>query len=227
MNTEAMNKFQRNDQVRAEKRKQSNGVSRADAVAARDKVREQWTSHGHSENQGRNGGLLLDAKTLEAKNAALADRQKSPTPPPLTTMTEKSMTAIVERWAQETNFYASQFNMTSLLNRLRRDVDAGVPFSYEMLNASAEYLKKHNHIELPTSTVRKRGEIVSSAVPTLYEYITADEQAGIDADNIEKAAQARQREDAANRSLSLEQLRQKANAARGTISRESIRVFQG
>jgi|HubBroStandDraft_2_1064218.scaffolds.fasta_scaffold860042_2 hypothetical protein len=45
--------------------------------------------------------------------------------------------------------------------------------------------------------------------------------------NIEKAAQDRQREDAANRSLSLEQLRQKANAVRGTISPEVIRVFQG
>jgi hypothetical protein len=95
------------------------------------------------------------------------------------------------------------------------------------LNANAEYLKKHNHLELPTSTVRKRGEIVKSAVPTLYEYVTADEQAAINADDIEKASQARQREDAANRSLSLEQLRQKANAARGTISRENIRVFQG
>lgn len=222
-----MNRFQKADEARAAKRRQSHGVTKAEAVAARDAVRQRWTSHGHSEDQGRNGGLLLDAKTLKAKNAALAERQKSPTPPALTRMTDKSMTAIVERWAQETNFYASQFNMTSLLNRLRRDVDAGVPFSYEMLNANCEWLKKHNHIEAPPTTVRLRGEIVSSAVPTLYEYVTADEQAAINADDIEKAAQARQREDAANRSLSIEELRQKANAARGTISREAIRVFQG
>jgi hypothetical protein len=227
LNPDAMNKFQKADEARAAKRRQSHGVTKAEAVAARDKVREQWTSHGHSENQGRNGGLLLDVKTLEAKNAAQADRRKITTPPALTTMTEKSMTAIVERWAQETNFYASQFNMTSLVNRLRRDVDAGVPFSYEMLSASCEWLKKNNHVEQPPTTVRKRGEIVSSAVPTLYEYVTADEQAAINADDIEKAAQARQREDAANRTLSLEELRQKADAARGTISREAIRIFQG
>jgi hypothetical protein len=217
-----MNKFQRNDQARAEKRKQSQGVSRPDAVAARDKIRERWTGHGHSEDQVRSGGLLLDAKTLEAKSAALADRRKTTTPPALTTMTHKSMTAIVERWAQETNFYASQFNMDSLHNRLLHDVDAGIPFSYEMLNTCAEFLKKNNYLEKPPGTVRRRGEIVSSAVPTVYEYVTAEEQAAINANDIEKAAQDRKREDTENRNLPLARLRQKARVSRGNHSSEPI-----
>jgi hypothetical protein len=64
---EAKNKFQRNDEKRAEQRNAAHGVTRSEAVSRRDKAREQWT-HSHSNNH--HGGLLLDEATLAAKDAA-------------------------------------------------------------------------------------------------------------------------------------------------------------
>lgn len=228
---EAKNKFQKHDENRAAHRNSTQGVTRADAVAVREKIREKWTGHGQ-ENQWRNGGLLLDEKTIAAKNAALAARGKSTLPPAVTTMTPKSMEAIVERWSQETNFYASQFNMASLINRLHRDVEAGLPFSCEMLNNCAEWLRSNNHLEQPPTTVRKRREIISSATPTLYEFTTVEEQALLDEQQTAKAIADRAREDQANRNLPLDQLRRKTQKVRGTISGESYRrgigeSFQG
>ena len=226
MNTDAMNKFQKAAEARAAKRRQSHGVSRADAVAARDKVREQWTSHNRPDNQTR-GGLLLDPKTLAAQ-ADFAASRKPTEPAPAQQMSAATLESITRDWLSRTPaFHNSKFNRVSMRNFLQRNIDENrLTPSVEMLDVAFEWLTKNNHLE-QAPTPRKRGEIVRSAVPTLYEYVTADEQAAIDADDIEKAAQDRQREDAANRTLSLEELRQKANAARGTISREAIRVFQG
>jgi hypothetical protein len=142
-------------------------------------------------------------------------------------MTEKSLDAIIRTWASDTGFFASEFNLTSLRNRLRYDVDSGVAFSYEMLNANAEWLRRNNFLEQPPSTVRRRGEIVSSSIPKLFEYVSDEEQAQIDTDQAAKAAAERKREDAENRNLSLDELRKKARAARGVINGETIRVYQG
>jgi hypothetical protein len=220
---ETTNKFQRHDAKRSAQRNAAHGISRADALETRDKRNQAWTSHGRTQP----GGLILDQKTLAAKkSAALAGRNK-PSDTPSTVMTERSIAAIVERWAQETGFYDSQFNSLSLRNRLRELVDAGFAFSYELLTETSDWLRRNNHLEQPPKTIRKRGEVVSSAVPTLYEYIPADEQAAIDEDLAAKAVESRTKEDAANKQLPLDELRRRAAAARGVISRENIRVFQG
>jgi hypothetical protein len=220
---EAMNRFDRNNAKRATQRRDSHGISHADAVTARDKQRESWTQHGRG-NPG--GGLLLDQRALSAKAAAIAERKKA-TNATLTVMTNRSIAAIVERWVQETGFYSSEFNQVSLRNRLRQQVDAGIPFSYELLAETSDWLSRNNYLEQPPKTIRKRGEIVSSAVPTLYEYTTPEEQSAIDAERAAKAIEDRVNEDAANKNMPLDELRRRVAVGRGVISRESIRVFQG
>jgi hypothetical protein len=222
-----MNKFQRNDQVRAEKRKQSHGVSRADAVAARDKVREHWTGHGRPENQTR-GGLLLDQKTLAAQNDFAASR-KPTEPVPVQQMSAATLESITRDWlSRNPGFYNSEFNRTSMRNFLQKNINENcLSPGVEMLDAAFEWLTKNNHLEKAPGTVRRRGEVVSSAVVTLFEYTPPEVQAARDQEQAAGAIERRAQEDAANRNLPLDQLRQKANAARGTISRESIRVFQG
>lgn len=218
---ETKNKFQKHHETRAANRVALNRLNRAEAAAKQAKNREAWTQPTR-----QTFGLLLDSKTLAAKAAALADRNKE-IGTALTVMSEKSIEAIVQRWAQETNFYSSDFNNLSLKNRLREQVDDGQPFSYELLNETADWLRRNNHLEQAPKTVRKRGEIVSSAVPTLYEYIPADEQAAIDAELAAKEVENRAKEDAVNKSLPLDELRRRVAAGRGVISRDSIRLFQG
>jgi hypothetical protein len=219
---EQMNRFAKNDAARGSKRAATT-ISRSDAVATRDKRRESWTQHGRGQ---AGGGLLLDQRVLSAKAAAIAERNKTTNTAP-TVMTDRSIAAIVERWAEQTGFYASQFNSLSLRNRLRELIDSGFAFSYELLGETEAWLRQRNHLEQPPKTIRKRGEVVSSAVPTLYVYIPADEQAAIDEEQAAKAIENRAKEDAVNKSLDLDELRRRVAADRGVISREAIRVFQG
>lgn len=218
---EAVNKFQRHDAKRSAERVAST-ISRDDAVAARDKRRESWTQHGRGQ---AGGGLLLDQRVLSAKAAAIAERNKPHAQ--ATVMTDRSIQAIVERWAEQVGFYSSEFNKVSLRNRLREQVDAGIPFSYELLDQTNDFLRRNNHLEQPPTAIRKRGEVVSSAVPKLYEYVPADEQAVIDEEQAKKAIEARAKEDAENKNLPMDELRKRVAAGRGVISRESIRVYQG
>jgi hypothetical protein len=227
LSTDTLNKFQKAAEARAAKRRQSHGVSRADAVAARDKVREEWTSHGRPPNQTR-GGLLLDPKTIAAQADFTASRNTAE-PAPVQPMSAGTLESITRDWlSRNPGFYNSDFNRTSMRNFLQKNINENrLSPGVEMLDVAFEWLTKNNFLEKAPGTVRRRGEVVSSAVPTLFEYTPPEVQAALDQEQAAKAVEARQREDAANRTLSLEELRRKANAARGTISRESIRVFQG
>jgi hypothetical protein len=227
MSTETLNRFQRNDQVRAEKRRQSHSLSAKEAVAIRDKKREEWTSHGRSPSQTR-GGLLLDEKTLAAQ-ADFAASHKPAEPPPVPQMSAATLESITRDWlSRNPGFYNSDFNRTSMRNFLVKNVTEGrLTPSVEMLDIGFEFLMKHHHLERAPGTPRKRGEVVSSAVVTLFEYTPPEVQAALDQEQAAKAIEQRAKEDAANRNLPLDQLRKKAHAARGTISRESIRVYQG
>jgi len=220
-----MNRFQRNDQKRAAQRNATQGVSRADAVAARDKVREQWTGHGQKD-QARSGGLLLDPKTLEARNAAVAARQQTE-PAPVQQMSAATLESITRDWlGRNPSFHNSEFNRVSMRNFLQKNVNENrLTPSVEMLDVAFEWLTKNNHLEKPPGTVRRRGEMVSSAVVKLFEYTSPEAQAVIDEQQEAKAISSRKREDAENRSLSLDQLRLKARDARGIVSRENLRVY--
>jgi hypothetical protein len=222
MMNETMNRFDRNNAKRAAQRAASHPLNRKDAAAEQAKNREAWTRPTR-----QSFGLRLDQRTLSAKAAAIAERNTPTAPATSTALTVRSVEAVVQRWVEDTNFYTSEFNNLSLNNRLRERVDAGVPFSYELLTESADWLRRNNHLEQPPNTVRKRGEAVSFAVPTLYAYIPAEEQAAINADLAAKAVENRAKEDAQNASLPLEELRRRVNAGRGEVSRESLRVFQG
>jgi hypothetical protein len=222
-----MNRFQRNDAVRAEKRKQQHGLSAKDAVAIRDKKREEWTSHGRSPNQTR-GGLLLDEKTLAAQNDFSASR-KPTEPAPAQQMSAATLESITRDWlSRNPGFHNSEFNRVSMRNFLQKNINENrLTASVEMLDVAFEWLTKNNHLEKAPGTVRRRGEVVSSAVVTLFEYTPPEVQAALAQEQAARAIDQRAEEDAANRNLPLDQLRRKANAARGTISRESIRVYQG
>jgi hypothetical protein len=226
MNTDTMNKFQKADEARAAKRRQSHGVSRAEAVAARDKVREQWTSHNRPDNQTR-GGLLLDSKTLAAQAEFTASR-KTTEPAPAQQMSAATLESITRDWlSRNPGFHNSDFNRTSMRNFLQKNINENrLTASVEMLDVAFEWLTRNNHLE-KAPTPRKRGEVVSSAIPTVFQYTPPEEVAAQEQERLANQIEARKREDATNRSLSLQELRQKANAARGTISREAIRVFQG
>jgi hypothetical protein len=219
MSSETMNRFQRNDQVRAEKRKQSHGLSAKDAVAIRDKKREEWTSHGRSSNQTR-GGLLLDEKTLAAQNDFTTSR-KPTEPAPVQQMSAATLESITRDWlSRNPGFYNSHFNRTSMKNFLQKNINENrLSPGVEMLDVAFGWLTKNNHLEKAPGTVRRRGEVVSSAAPVLFQYDPPEVQAAREEERLANQIEARKREDAANKNLSLAELREKARHERGVLSR--------
>ena len=169
----------------------------------------------------------MDEKTLAAQNDFTASR-KPIEPVSIQQMSAATLESITRDWLSRNHgFYNSEFNRVSMRNFLQRNINENrLTPSVEMLDVAFEWLTKNNHLE-KAPTPRKRGEIVSSALPTVFQYTPPAEVATQEQEQLANQIEARQREDAANRSLSLVELRQKANAARGTISREIIRVFQG
>jgi hypothetical protein len=144
-------------------------------------------------------------------------------------MTGATLEAVTRDWlSRNPGFYNSDFNRTSMRNFLQKNINENrvVP-GVEMLDVAFEWLTQNNHLEKAPGTVRRRGEVVSSAVVKLFEYTSPESQAALDQEQAARAVADRDREDKVNRSLSLDSLRRKANAARGVVSRESIRVFQG
>ena len=215
-----MNRFQRNDQVRAEKRKQSHGLSAKDAVAVRDKKREEWTGHNRPENQTR-GGLLLDSRTIEARNTAIAARQQTE-PAPLQQMSAATLESITRDWmSRNPGFYNSEFNRVSMRNFLQKNINENrLTPSVEMLDLALEWLTKNNHLEKAPGAPRKRDEVVSSAAPTLFQYTPPEEVAAQEQERLANQIEARKREDAANKNLSLAELREKARHERGVLNRQ-------
>jgi hypothetical protein len=220
MSTEAMNRFQRNDQVRAEKRKQQHGLSAKDAAAIRDKKREEWTSHNRPENQTR-GGLLLDLKTLAAQ-AEFAASRKPTEPAPAQQMSAATLESITRDWlSRNPGFYNSDFNRVSMRNFLQKNINENrLAPSVEMLDVAFEWLTKNNHLEKPPGAPRKRGEVVSSAAPTLFQYTPPEEVAAQEQERLANQIEARKREDAANKNLSLAELREKARRERGVLNHQ-------
>ena len=126
-------------------------------------------------------GILLDAKTLEAKRdrdddlaAGLAERT-APQHPPLSPAT---MEAVSASWAAMTPaFYPSEFNRRSLVNWVRMNVERnGATFGIELLDAGFRWLGENNHLERDPSIVRKRGDVVSDPSPTIFEYEPVEER---------------------------------------------------
>jgi hypothetical protein len=215
-----MNRFQRNDVIRAEKRKQSHGLSAKDAVAIRDKKREEWTSHGRSPNQTR-GGLLLDDKTLAAQNDFTASR-KPTEPAPAQQMSAATLESITRDWlSRNPGFYNSEFNRTSMRNFLHKNINENrLTPGAEMLDVALEWLTKNNHLERAPGAPRKRGEVVGSAAPTLFQYTPPEEVAAQEQERLANQIEARKREDAANKNLSFAELRKKARHERGVLNHQ-------
>jgi hypothetical protein len=199
---EATNRFQRLDAKRAAARNATHGVSRADAEERRDRRHATWVSPTRSQPQG---SLILDQKTLAAKAAALNQRQMEPEPttaqPPASTIN-----AIVEFWLyRNPTFFNSPFNGESMKNFLAKAWhERGVAPSIELMDAGFAWLRANGHLETDPRQVEE-----------------------LEQKNASEAVEKRKREDAFNRTLSLDELRSRAQTGRGAVSRDALLRFQG
>jgi hypothetical protein len=215
-------KFTKHDAAKAAQR--SNRISRADAEERRDKRRETWVSPTRSQPQG---GLILDQKTLAAKASALAAQRKpEPHKDPMETST---VLAVLETWLRRNpNFYDSDFNGISMRNFLLKAFhEKGISPSIELLDSGYAWLQANGHIETDPRIPRKRGNVARASAPRIFEYATPEQTQELEQKRASEAVEKRKREDEANRSLSFEELQQKARASRGVINRERIMAYQG
>jgi len=219
---ENLNRFQRYEAKRADQRNATQ-ISRADAVATRDKRRETWASP----HRGQPSGLLLDQKTLALRASLLNDRSK--VEPTATAVPESTVTAIIETWLHRNpNYYNSDFNGVSMNNFLAKAWhEKGVTPSIELLDSAFTWLNANGHLENDPRIPRRRGDVTRTACPSIFQYETPQQSAERELNEANDATEKRQREDAENRSLSFEELKRKAHEGRGVISRASILTFQG
>ena len=222
---EAQNKFAKHDAARATQRKARHGVSRADSTAESERRHATWVSPTRSQPQG---GLILDQKTLAAKAAALNQRQMEPEPttaqPPASTIN-----AIVEFWLyRNPTFFNSPFNGESMKNFLAKAWhERGVAPSIELMDAGFAWLRANGHLETDPRIPRKRGEVARASAPRIFEYATPEQVEELEQKNASEAVEKRKREDAFNRTLSLDELRSRAQTGRGAVSRDALLRFQG
>jgi len=222
---EAQNKFAKHDAARAAQRKARHGVSRAEAAAESERRHATWVSPARSQPQG---GLILDQKTLAAKAAALNQRKMEPEPttPQLPAST---INAIVEFWLyRNPTFFNSPFNGESMKNFLAKAWhERGVAPSIELMDAAFAWLQANGHLETDPRIPRKRGDVARASVPRIFEYATPEQVEELEQKNASEAVEKRKREDAFNRTLSLDELRSRAQTGRGAVSRDALLRFQG
>jgi hypothetical protein len=193
MGNEAVNRFTRVNQARAKIReKQQPPASnpktvtggRHDSTTAALKVASDASRRG--ENSPKTvapvtvapktprspSGLALDARTVQAKAAADATRKPSSIDTPVARPSEATIAAISEQWrASHPEFYPCEFNFISMRNLCDMNVRQNkVPFGIELLNTAFAWLKANDHYLPDPSVPRKRGEVVSSAAPTVFEW---------------------------------------------------------
>jgi len=225
---EATNRFQRLDAKRAAARNATHGVSRADAEERRDKRREAWASPTRSQPQG---GLILDQKTLAAKSAALAAMREASAEGLRQTaqVPESTINAVVEAWLRRNpSFYNSDFNATSMKNFcLKAWNERSVAPCLELLDSAFAWLQANGHLESDPQTSRKRGDVARASAPRIFEYATPEQVEELEQKNASEAVEKRKREDAFNRTLSLDELRSRAQTGRGAVSRDALLRFQG
>ena len=172
------NRFAKNDAARQARREEASKSAVTEHQTRLAANRATW--HGSHRTDNRVGGTLLDAPTVKAKRDAdddlAAGRAKKDSP--VQPLSPASMEAITRDWlAQRPEFYNSEFNRTSMKNFVRKNVEENaVLFGFELLDAGFVWLSEHNHLEIAPSTVRKRGEIVSQAAPTIFEYTPPEER---------------------------------------------------
>jgi hypothetical protein len=219
------NKFAKQDAARAAQRSATR-ISRTEAEERRDKHREAWVSPTRSKPQG---GLILDQKTLAAKAAALAaQRNTEPSKDP-DQITTSTVIAILETWLRRNpTFYDSDFNGLSMRNFLLKAWnEKKVAPSIELLDSAFAWLLANGYLETDPRIPRKRGDVARASAPRMFEYSTPEQVQELEQKQAAEAVEKRKREDSENRGLSFDELRQKAHASRGVVSRESIMAFQG
>jgi hypothetical protein len=216
------NRFAKNDSARQSRREETSRAVVAEHQAQVAEDRATW--HGSRRTDNRVGGTLLDVPTVRAKRdrdddlAAGRARKDSPIQP----LSPASMEAITRDWlAQRPEFYNSEFNRTSMRNFVRRNVEEnGILFGFELLDAGFVWLAEHNHLEKAPGIVRKRGDIVSQAAPTIFEYAPAEEREAHEqlarqvAESIEDAEAERAK------NMPLEDLQKEIRTSRKPLTRE-------
>ncbi len=210
-----------------------NTVDKATAQERRDARHDEWVGDRRTGRDrphlAAGGGLVLDPATIDAKQKMDAERAKQQ-PAPQVDPSPVSADAIARSWMSDhPEFYPSEFNRTSLGNLVQKNLDEGnAPHAhlYEVLTASYEWLLQNNHLERDPNIQRKRGEVIDSSAPTLFEYETP-QQAQERADEIDANQKlAREREIAAAKVLPFDQLKAQVQGARKPLTREQVARMQ-
>jgi hypothetical protein len=211
------NKFQRHTEVvTAQRANTSAHHAHVSDLAAR---RSAWVGDGREGGVKTVSGVALDSKTAALKSASDASRKAVPAVAPQR-LSQATVEAITSQWvADHPDFYASEFNNTSMKNfAMLNVIENNIPFSIELLNAGFDFLWTHNHLERRPGVPRKRGDVVSAAAPVLFTYDSPEEiEARTEFHNL--FAQA---EDAAAgeraKSLSFDELQKEVKSGRKVFS---------
>lgn len=159
-------RFARNAELRkraAERERQERQpLTRDERIARNTQQHEDWISHSRS--HVTSGGVTLDQKTIQAKEAYqkfMADKKaakENPPAPPAPELSHADMKAIADGWEQAhlREFYGSAWNTTQILRCLQALIQAGrTTWSMAGFDLAFAYCKAHGHFE---SIRRIRGE---------------------------------------------------------------------
>jgi hypothetical protein len=166
------NRFSRRNASRA-------AILRKDTEQAATRRQEVVAKQEARSARPRVGSMLLDELTAQAKRAAdrAVESRRNEGPAAPQQLSPASIAAITKQWMQQhPEFYDSEFNAASMTAFVRKNVDAGVLFGMEIFDAGFAWLSENNHLERAPSTTRKRGEVVSAAAPTIFEYEPHEER---------------------------------------------------
>jgi hypothetical protein len=171
------NRFAKNDVARQARRVETSKAAVAGHQAHLAENLATW--HGSRRTDNRVGSLLLDELTAQAKRAAdqVIESRRKDGPAAPQQLSLASIAAITTQWVKwHPEFYDSEFNAASMTAFVRKNVDAGVPFGMEILDAGFTWLSNNDHLERDPSIPRKRGEVTSQAAPVPFEYVSAEER---------------------------------------------------
>lgn len=178
----------------------------------------------------RIGSLLLDELTAQAKRAADQVIESRPNDGPTVPqrLSQASIAAITKQWMNEhPEFYDSEFNAASMTVFVRKKVDAGVLFGTELFDAGFAWLSENNHLERDPSIPRKRGEVVSAAAPTIFEYTTEEQRQGREQLARDVAQSIEDSEADRAKSMPLDDLQKEVRGSRKPLTREQASAPTG
>jgi hypothetical protein len=213
---DSQNRFSRRNASRA-------SILRKDTEQAVTRRQEVVAKHEARSARPRVGSMLLDELTAQAKRAAeqVIESRRSEGPTAPQQLSPASIAAITKQWMQQhPEFYNSEFNAASMTAFVRKNVDSGVLFGMEIFDAGFVWLSENNHLERAPSITRKRGEVVSAAAPTIFEYEPREERQAREQFGRDVALSIQDSEANRAKSMSFEELAREVKSGRKVQTRQ-------